>query len=65
MRSLKFSTEQVKAMHKFLQNLSISTLESSKLNKEEQENFWTVYGAFACENDEISLDESSASIEEH
>jgi hypothetical protein len=65
MQTLEFSTEQVKALHKFLGASSITTFESVEFSKTEKEAILDGFGVLRCEAEEIALDEYNASIEEH
>ena len=65
MHLLEFSTEQVKALHKFLGASSMTTFETAELSKIEKEAVMDGFGVLRCEAEEIALDEYNASIEEH
>jgi hypothetical protein len=65
MHILEFSTEQVKALHKFLGSSSMSTFETTQFSETEKEAVIDGFGVLRCEAEEIALDEYNASIEEH
>ncbi len=64
MRLLEFSTEQVKAMHKFLAGLGMSNFDKSELSEPEKSAVIDGFGVFVGEAEEIALDEHNALIEE-
>jgi hypothetical protein len=65
MHTLKFSTEQVKALHKFLGASSMTTFEAVEFSETEKESLLDGFGVLRCEAEEIALDEHNASIKEH
>ncbi len=58
MRSLEFSTEEVKAMRKFLGSLDMSTFETTDLDQNERTAVLSGFGVFIGEDQEIAIDES-------
>ncbi len=58
MRSLEFSTEQIKAMRKFLGGLDMSTFETTDLDQNERTAVLDGFGVFVGEDQEIAIDES-------
>ena len=57
MRSLEFTTEQVKAMHKFLGGLGMSNFDQAELSEPEKSAIIEGFGVFVGEVEEIQLDE--------
>ena len=62
MRLLEFSTETVKALHKFLGSLSMSEFDLAKLSDTEKEAVLDGYGVILVESEEIQLDEAHAEV---
>ncbi len=63
MHILEFSTEQVKALHKFIGAVGMSNFELARLNEQEKDAVLDGFGVFVGEAEEIALDEYNAMIE--
>jgi len=59
LKSLVFTSTQIKTMNKFLKSLSVGSLENAGLTPCEQDEFWTVYGAFDISNSIVNQDEEA------
>lgn len=60
LKSLVFTSTQIKTMNKFLKSLSVGSLENAGLTPVEQDEFWTVYSAFDISNSIINQTEREA-----